>query len=255
VEQVVLGARPCDARAVAALDHVFNWDFQDALYNRRRELTTIVTLACRSHDAHCFCTTVGSGPADPCGSDAMLFDSGDGQYELQLLTEKGRRLFAGTATDAAASSAAPPASASQNAPPDRFDLDALGKFLAEGFERPEWAEAALRCMGCGACAFTCPTCHCFDMVDEGNPRGGSRVRNWDACQFALFTAHASGHNPRNNQAQRQRQRLLHKFQIYPEKFGELLCTGCGNCSRNCPAGLGIRGVIEEITAKKKADGK
>ena len=38
------------------LDHMFNWDFADEFYNRRRELTTIVTLACREHDAHCFCT-------------------------------------------------------------------------------------------------------------------------------------------------------------------------------------------------------
>ncbi|MEK7754775.1 MAG: 4Fe-4S dicluster domain-containing protein, partial [Acidobacteriota bacterium] len=102
------------------------------------------------------------------------------------------------------------------------------------------------CLGCGACAYTCPTCHCLDIADEGNPRGGARVKNWDSCQFSLFTAHASGHNPRESQPQRQRQRMFHKFRIYPEKFGEILCTGCGNCARNCPAGLGVLSVLQTV---------
>jgi ferredoxin len=62
----------------------------------------------------------------------------------------------------------------------------------------------------------------------------------------MFTAHASGHNPRGDQACRQRQRIYHKFQTYPKKFGPLLCTGCGNCTRNCPAGLGVLPVLKTI---------
>jgi ferredoxin len=40
--------------------------------------------------------------------------------------------------------------------------------------------------------------------------------------------------------------MLHKFAIYPEKFGETLCTGCGNCTRNCPEGIGVLSVAMEI---------
>jgi len=50
---------------------------------------------------------------------------------------------------------------------------------------------------------------------------------------------------------RQRNRIQHKFRIYPEKFGLILCTGCGNCSRECSASLGIRAILELID--KKAD--
>ena len=63
-EQIIIGARPCDAAALPALDRIFNWDTQDEFYNRRRELTTVVTLACREYDAQCFCTSVGLGPGD-----------------------------------------------------------------------------------------------------------------------------------------------------------------------------------------------
>ncbi len=61
-EQIVIGARPCDAAALPILDHVFNWDSEDDFYTARRERTTVVTLACAAHDEACFCTSVGLGP-------------------------------------------------------------------------------------------------------------------------------------------------------------------------------------------------
>ena len=35
------------------------------------------------------------------------------------------------------------------------------------FEDPLLSQLAIRCNGCGACTSVCPTCHCFDIVDEG----------------------------------------------------------------------------------------
>ena len=239
-EQIVVGARPCDAAALPLLDHVFNWDSRDTFYNDRRRLTTVVTLACGGYDADCFCTSVGGGPAGEQGSDAMLIDLGDDVFEVRCITEKGTRLFSGHTESSTRGGQVP------EGPPQRIDLAAVERFLAAGFESPAWALQSRRCLGCGACAYSCPTCHCFDIIDEGRPGAGTRVRNWDACQFAMFTVHASGHNPRSVQPQRQRQRIYHKFQIYREKFGQILCTGCGNCTRNCPVGLGVRPVLESI---------
>jgi ferredoxin len=243
-EQIVIGARPCDAASLPILDQIFNWDFRDEFFNRRRELTTVVTVACREHDTHCFCTSVALGPDNPRGSDVMLVELDGDKYEVRCLTEKGKRLLAGKTTTSTEQGQVPPG------PPVQFDLEAVGEFLAGGYERPEWQATTLRCVGCGACAYTCPTCHCFDIVDEGHASGGVRARNWDACQFNMFTMHASGHNPRSAQAQRQRQRIFHKFQIYPEKFGDILCTGCGNCTRNCPVSLGVLSVLKTISREK-----
>ncbi|MDR1289843.1 MAG: 4Fe-4S dicluster domain-containing protein, partial [Planctomycetaceae bacterium] len=110
----------------------------------------------------------------------------------------------------------------------------------------------IRCLACGACTYSCPTCHCFDIVDEGGASRGERVKNWDSCQFAFFTLHASGHNPRGNQSSRQRNRIQHKFRIYPDKFGSVLCTGCGNCARECSANLGVLPYVELLDKKSKA---
>jgi len=101
----------------------------------------------------------------------------------------------------------------------------------------------------------CPTCHCFDIVDE--PEGldcGARRRNWDFCATCKFTLHASGHNPRGSQNERFRQRVLHKFSIYPKRFAEVLCTGCGRCVRACPAGMDLPEILGQLGASAGAQG-
>jgi hypothetical protein len=91
--RMVLFARPCDAASLPILDHVFNWDYKDEFYNRRRRATTVVTLACTTHDANCFCTSVGLGPDSEQGSDVLLLPLGDGNFEVRMLTEKGQELL------------------------------------------------------------------------------------------------------------------------------------------------------------------
>jgi ferredoxin len=239
-EQLIVGARPCDAAALPILDRVFNWDSQDSFYNKRRESTTVVAIACQEYDRHCFCTAAGLSPESTQGADAMLYDLGGHEYEVRTLSEKGKTLFAGrTQTSEKIGKAV-------SLPDSLIDLKKVKEFLAAGFESSQWKAMSLRCLGCGACAFNCPTCHCFDIADEGASAGGSRVRNWDSCQFGLYSLHASGHNPRDLQSKRQRQRIYHKFQTYPEKFGSTLCTGCGNCTRLCPVALGVRPILEII---------
>jgi ferredoxin len=240
--QVVIGAHPCDAAALPVLDRIFNWDFRDEAYNRRRAATTVIALACDAHDSECFCTSVGLDPASERGSDVLLRDRGEDGYEVRFVSERGSRLFAGASLQAGTDRT----EAASAAPPPQFDPAEIAAFAKSHFDDPSWAARSLACIGCGACAYTCPVCHCFDIVDEGNRHGGVRARNWDSCQFPLFTLHASGHNPRHAQGDRQRQRIYHKFVMYPEKFGEILCTGCGNCARNCPAGLGVLPVLTEI---------
>ena len=64
--------------------------------------------------------------------------------------------------------------------------------------------------------------------------------------------HASGHNPRADQIARYRQRVMHKFAIYPTKFGEVLCTGCGRCVRACPVGQNIGEILVAIDESRSS---
>ena len=249
---VLVGARPCDAAAPGILDAVFAWDYQDRFFLERREKTTIIGLGCTTCDDACFCTAVGLSPVEPKGSDIFLIPLKDG-YRVDVITEKGERLVAAHPSlynDLPAAEPEPPAAPVIGA----FDLKKIKKWLDSHFEDPLWSEIAERCAGCGACAFLCPACHCFDISDEGSAEKGSRRKHWDACGFGKFTNHASGHNPRDVQPARYRNRIMHKFKYYDDKFGQTLCTGCGRCIRHCPVGIDILEVLETINERDQGPG-
>ena len=62
----------------------------------------------------------------------------------------------------------------------------------------------------------------------------------------MFTQHASGHNPRPDQAARWRQRTMHKFEYLPRNVGLYGCVGCGRCVLSCPVRLDIRQVLRRV---------
>ncbi|MBN1422710.1 MAG: 4Fe-4S dicluster domain-containing protein [Planctomycetes bacterium] len=245
---VILGARPCDARGFKALDALFGWDHQDPFWQARREATTVVSIACTSPDPHCFCTAVGGAPDSPEGSDVLLTPAGGDLYHVEAVTERGERFiaahpeaFSEASTGEARREAGERARAALAATPD---AEAVRAWLRERFDDGPWDEIGLACLGCGACAAVCPTCHCFDLVDEHAAFDrGERRKNWDTCGVPLFTLHASGHNPRPTQGRRIRQRVFHKFVYFFDRFGQNLCTGCGRCGRACPAGIDMAEIV------------
>jgi ferredoxin len=247
-ETVLIGARPCDAAAAPVLDAVFSWDYDDPFFVERRRKTTVIGLTCTRADEACFCTAVGLSPEDPRGSDLFLTALAGGGFRCEAHSPKGEALLAACPELFCGEPGAkplPPA-APQCRP---VDLKKVHAWLDAHFEDPLWEEIAERCAGCGTCAFLCPACHCFDIVDEGDETRGTRRKSWDACGFGKFTNHASGHNPRDVQPQRYRNRVMHKFKYYRDKFGQTLCTGCGRCVRQCPVGIDILEVVERIQAK------
>ncbi len=253
---VILGARPCDAAALEIVDQVMREDRRDESWFSRRAATVILTRGCTWSDASCFCTSLGLGPDAPQGSDLLLLPA-QGGHVVRVLTAKGQAFVADHAPRFAAplpdhrrrEAEAALAALRQDLEnkPLSDAVDHLRQGLGGAFSAAIWDEVALRCHGCGVCAALCPTCYCFDIVEEPHgPKEGVRRMKWDTCQDPIFTLHGSGHNPRPNQSSRYRQRVLHKFSVYPNRFGQVLCTGCGRCVRACPAGMDLAEILLQV---------
>lgn len=240
-QRVIFGLRPCDARGVLALDALFlDTEPTDSYYQKRRENTTLVGLACQEMGESCFCSKMGSAPDDPTGMDIMLTEE-NGGYEVQIFSEKGALLMddLGLAIEMSAPS---------------YHQSSIDILQSPGwpaqFNDQFWANMSERCLSCRICAYVCPTCRCFDVRDEviaGNEGNEyERVRCWDSCASEIYRRVASGHNPRAAKGQRLRNRFLCKLYYYPEQYGPLACTGCGRCIDSCPVNIDITEVMDHL---------
>lgn len=243
---VILGAKPCDADSVNIMSDLFNWDHKDDFFNMRTKHFIVIGLMCNHFDEYCFCTSVGSSPVSEKGSDLFLIPLNEDEFLLRILTKKGAQFinpyneYLTDADDLISEGILK----NVKEPDIAFDRNQVHNWLGRNFESPKWDGIGEICLSCAQCSFVCPVCHCFDIVDEDYSYSeGRRMKNWDGCQFGHFTLHASGHNPRDIQSKRYRQRINHKFRYYVDRFGKILCTGCGRCSRGCPVSVNIKEIL------------
>ncbi|MFX1410284.1 MAG: 4Fe-4S dicluster domain-containing protein [Promethearchaeota archaeon] len=252
-KNIIFGIRPCDAHSFFILNYFFSLgDFKDDIIMKRRENTTLIGLGCNTPISTCFCTSVEGNPFQKEDMDIFLVDLKE-KYLVEGISDKGKDLintlsWLADAKTADLEQAQELKKKAEEAIVTKLDLKDIDKILDPNFEHPIWKEISEICIGCGTCSFFCPTCTCFDVIDEHipNENRGRRIRIWDTCQSCLYTLHTSGHNPRNSCVERSRNRILHKFCYYPENYNMLGCVGCGRCIQLCPANNDLRTIIEKI---------
>ena len=248
---VVFGLRPCDAKSFIVLDPLFKKDYVDPYYARRRNATVLIGLACQEPTNRCFCGSLGGSPTSTEGLDVLFTDIGD-EYFVEVLSDRAKELLSSIQ-----SIFKEPSEEQKNkkkkAAEEAFaklrrhvDFKGLDEKLPRIFEHGIWKELADRCLGCGICTYMCPTCHCFDIQDEGTPEGGRRIRVWDSCMYPEFTVHASGENPRKDRSERLRNRMFDKFSYYPQNWGLIGCVGCGRCIEFCPVNIDLIEILNKI---------
>jgi sulfhydrogenase subunit beta (sulfur reductase) len=250
---LIFGVRPCDAYSFKLLKDFFAYgDFQDEVFLKKRENATIIGLGCNDPKQTCFCTSVGGHPFQKENSDVFLSDLGD-KYLVEAISEKGQSLVKKLSwlADAKKTDVDKSKELSKQAEGSfttKFNFDLVTKVLDENFEHPVWQEISESCIGCSSCTFLCPTCTCFDVIDENDEYNnrGRRIRIWDTCQSCLYTLETSGHNPRPEKIQRCRNRIMHKFSYYPSNYDCLGCVGCGRCISACPVNNELRLIIDKI---------
>ncbi|MGA1825621.1 MAG: 4Fe-4S dicluster domain-containing protein [bacterium] len=257
--RILIGIRPCDAAAMTLLDNVFGGDYVDPLFCAFRKKTFIISLACNEPEDSCFCTSVDLSPYSEKGSDILLCDIGNGKFFAHIITESAQELYA-KFEDKFKEPTQEDIIERERRTEDalaklyrRFPIKDIKAWLDRNFESPLWEVFAPECIGCGTCTFLCPTCHCFDIVDEAQAYTGERRKNWDSCAFEHFTQ-MQAHQPRPFQWQRFRQRIMHKFKYFVDRFSEVACVGCGRCRTKCPVNIDIIDVIKRIEQENRSDG-
>jgi ferredoxin len=253
-KRVILGVKHCDARGLKVLEAVNKWDYVDSDFLKRRDNTVIFSTRCDKADTHCFCTSLDYDLENLDAMDVALVNGTNGKIYVQARTEKGNAFLKENAP--AFSSANGEASAEMKKQYEVFassfrlkmDYKDINEKMAKSFDSPAFEEASRNCISCNTCAFICPTCHCFKVSDEKIRDTGVRYKSYDSCNNVYFTLEAGGHNPRPAKYRRWRQRSMHKFVYYKERFGVNLCVGCGHCAISCPVNISIFEVVNHVAA-------
>ncbi len=247
---VLWGVRPCDIAGIGELERMFNQvgeeGYKDPYFIQRFDKTLIVGLACTEPWPGCFCTSVEGSPYKTEGADVFIYPSKDG-YLVEAVSKKGKKALEGLVAEEVSDTDSLISKGRETAESKikKYSFDGLADKLKSMVDSDFWNSIHNPCIGCGTCAFVCPSCHCFDVSDASRGARGLRSRQWDSCLYAGYTLETSGHNPRPSGRERWRQRLMHKFSYFPQVFGSYQCLGCGRCGRACPVNINIA----ELAAK------
>lgn len=212
---VLFGVHACDIVGLRIMDANFIDEEPDPYYQKRRKNGIIIGISCLPDD-YCFCNVRRSEFVDK-GFDLYLSEVSDG-YVIRVGSVKGHKIIDPNLdlfdemTD------------KDNQDLVDFDKKKRGMFSVQGNwdslrynlelrdNNPLWVEESEKCLGCGNCTITCPTCRCYDVKDYPNLDGktGTRVRIWDSCQFRSHGLVAGNHNFRESKLSRFKNRYLCK---------------------------------------------
>lgn len=252
---ILFGVRPCDAYGIAYMDKFFLEGFKDDIYEANRRDILIAAVNCTMPGDNCFCSSTGTGPFAKNGFDVLFTPLNDiflveaGSKKGEELIILGKELLSGADNGLEREKNILEANA-VNKFSTILKTNNISKVLENNFNNPIWDTLAKECVGCTGCTNVCPTCTCFNVVEEKtNACSGCRVRYWDSCQTSSFTRNAGEHNPRSNQA-RVRYRIYDKLKYIEEKFGMKGCTGCGRCINVCPASINMVNIVNEFSSKE-----
>lgn len=238
INPTIIFLRSCDIHVLTVLDaHFLNAaGYTDPYYERYRQKVKLFLIECEKPFENCFCVSFQTNKTDAWAGFMRKLEDG---YEIQLKDEELKAYFPPNAENISG-----PRFAQQDSCPVKIPQD----IDVSIFEDDIWKEYTLRCIGCGRCTISCPTCACFsvhDILCENKARG-ERTRLWSSCQVKKFALLAGNHDFRIKEADRLRYRVLHKIYDFRRRYGFNMCVGCGRCDDVCPEYISMFKCTEKI---------
>ncbi len=251
---ILFGVHTCDIAGIQCMDVVFRQEPEDPNYLNRKDKMSIIGIECLEYcDKFANCTAMGNHVPRG-GYDLMMVDVGQ-QFVLHINSEKGELLVKGLAyikeagpKDMDALEAAREAKKKVFKQEFNTSLPKVYEAFDKSFSSKVWEDVGKRCVGCGNCTAVCPTCYCFDVMDdmELSLQEGVRYRIWNSCQMDDFAKVAGGEDFRKGRDARQRHRYYRKFKYPVDKFNRYFCTGCGRCTRTCMAEISLVDTVNSL---------
>ncbi|MGC9344935.1 MAG: 4Fe-4S dicluster domain-containing protein [Bacteroidales bacterium] len=254
--RVLVGIHPCGINAVNILDEFYTTDYSDPFYTERREKLILIGKSC-TPDEYCFCDETDTKIVEK-GYDLFFTDLGD-QYLVWIGSSKGDDIIREGSElfnqDVPADVADKFVSwrKDQNSKFSHdIDLEGVVDLMELEYDADFWKELGEKCLSCGQCTMVCPTCTCFNTLDnmELNKPEGHRSRYWDSCMFREYSLVAGGENFREARADRLKLWYTHKLKAFIGLFGSPSCVGCGRCITTCPVDINVKTVAAHLKGKE-----
>ena len=238
VKPAIIFLRSCDIHAMQVMDIHFLKDSgkQDCYYKERREKIKFFLIECSQSFENCYCVSMGTNKTDDYSVFMRRTEEG---YEAEVKDVDLRGFF-----HQRVDSIECPRFVEYN----RRSVNIPEHIPNQIFEDDLWKEYSQRCIACGRCNTSCPTCACFTVqeVSTGDPGVMERRRIWSSCHVNKFALIAGGHDFRVEFGDRMRYKTLHKIRDFRVRAGRQMCIGCGRCDDVCPEYISMFKCVDKI---------
>jgi len=237
--RIIVGVHPYDVIAIQQMDaYYLDTDISQA-YLKRRKNTLIIASDVLNVNERSFFGSMNTAQIEN-GYDLYVTDLGD-RVTIEIGSENGEKLLENAAKVKNADEVIEQKvhairMAAQGTAKRGLKIDPRQCYslLEQNYDSKVWDTQSEKCLACGTCTLVCPTCFCYDVIDDVDLNDkGKRTRTWDGCLLRQFTEVAGGEIFREDIKERYRHRFYRKGKYLPDRLGFVACVGCGRCSNQC----------------------